>query len=206
MEQRKTSVMDKLAKEFDVLCGTQTKTASDDKDNIVQPLVTEDPDIDNTHLLGSGHQYPRPLASSIQTASMSTTNPSTSNNPTPPQTSTFKLLPTSASIREFSGAEPDYTAREYISLCEDVMHNSDVKDEGDKIPFVRSRLQPSSTASPMMQGTCFTRPQIAKDYLTFRSTFLETFGDNAAHSLVKRVSNTVDQLHKEFATKDLFEG
>ena len=52
MEHRKTSALDKLTKEFDVLCGTQTKTASDDKDGIVQPLMTEDPDIDN--MLASG--------------------------------------------------------------------------------------------------------------------------------------------------------
>ena len=86
---------------------------------------------------------------------MTNTNPSTNNNPTTPQTSTFKLLSTNASICEFSGAEPDYTAQEYIILCEDVMNNSDVKDEGDKISFVRSRLQPSSAASRMMQATCF---------------------------------------------------
>ena len=67
MEHRKSSSLDKLAKEFDVLCGTQTKTASNDKDGIVQPLVTEDPDIDNTHLLRGGYQYPRPFASSNNT-------------------------------------------------------------------------------------------------------------------------------------------
>ena len=86
MAHRKTSALDKLSKEFDILCESQTKAASDDKNDVVQPLMTEDPDIDNTYLLRNGHQYPRPLDSSTLTACMFTTNPFTS---TPPQTSTF---------------------------------------------------------------------------------------------------------------------
>ena len=71
--------------------------------------------------------------------------------------------------------------------------------------LVRSRLQPGLTASHMMQATLFSRPQIANDYPTFRSTFLETFGDNAVHSLIIDVSIAVDQLHREMGIKDLFE-
>ena len=81
---------------------------------------------------------------------MTNTDPSGNTNLTPQQTSTFKLLPTSASMHVFSGSDLGYTAREYISLCEDVMKNSDINDKGDQISFVRSCLQLGSRASHMM--------------------------------------------------------
>jgi len=121
-------------------------------------------------------------------------------------TGPIKLLPTSASIREFSGTEPGFSAREYINLCEDVMGNSCVTEPGDKISFVRSRLQPGSRASNLMQASSFTKPLENKDYQSFRTNFLETFGDNAQQNLVKGVNFAVEKLLAEATTKDIFEG
>ncbi len=44
----------------------------------------------------------------------------------------IKVLPTSASIRQYSGQEPDYSAIEFLSLCEDVMKGSSVTTAEDK--------------------------------------------------------------------------
>ena len=119
---------------------------------------------------------------------MTTTNTSSITNPTLPQNTTFKLLPTSVSIRKFSGSELGYIVRDCISLCEDVMKYSVISDGDDQISFVRVRLQPASRASHIMEANSFTRLQETKDYPTFRSNFLETFGENAAQSSVKALT------------------
>ncbi len=49
----------------------------------------------------------------------------------------IKLLPTLAAVRLFSGNQSDYSARQFILQCEDVMNNSFVSDPGDMISFVR---------------------------------------------------------------------
>lgn len=106
----------------------------------------------------------------------------------------------------FSGTEDDYTARDFILQCEDVMNYSFVSDPGDKISFVRSRLQPGSRASALMQASAFTVPQERRDYAAFRSHFLETFGDDVKHSLVKGVNLCVDTLRTNAGTKGLIQG
>ncbi len=83
-------------------------------------------------------------------------------------TSTIKLLPTSASVRAFSGTDVDYSAREFIRQCEDVMTNSFVTDNGDEIAFVLSRLQQcqqkdadtvaSASSVPLCWGEQFLEP------------------------------------------------
>ncbi len=103
--------------------------------------VKPDPDLlegdDNIRYWRSGSTHPRV-----------DTNPSP-NPSSPPAynkqestakmaTSTIKLLPTSVSVRAFSGTDADYSARNFIRQCEDVMTNSFVTDDGDKIAFVRS--------------------------------------------------------------------
>ena len=47
----------------------------------------------------------------------------------------------------------------------------------------------------MMQVSSFTRPQESKNYSTFRSTFLETFGEDADYSLAKGFNIAVDQMN-----------
>ena len=51
------------------------------------------------------------------------------------------------SVREFSGNDPSFTAREYVELCEATMNQCSIVDEVDKIAFLRSRLRPGSVAS-----------------------------------------------------------
>ncbi len=57
-----------------------------------------------------------------------------------------RIIPSHTSIRQFSGSETDYTARQFLDLCESAMINSSITEDHDKIAFIRSRLMPGSRA------------------------------------------------------------
>ncbi len=87
--------------------------------------------------LRSGHTHeriptPPPLpAAKPNPAAVSLANKISFPNTPPPQpfASTIKVLPTAASVREFTGSDPDYSAREFIHSCEDVMANSCITEQ-----------------------------------------------------------------------------
>lgn len=81
-----------------------------------------------------------------------------------------------AEVKALSGSESGHTARDFILLCEDVMNYSAVSEPGDKIAYVRSRLQLGSPAAALMQTSAFMKPQVGRDYALFRSRFLERLG------------------------------
>ena len=87
--------------------------------------------------------------------------------PAPQHTNPIKVLPTVAEKRAFSGTVPEYSAREYIAQCEDVMANSYMTDNADKISFLRSHLQPGSQAAHTMCASAFTEPLRNRDYELF---------------------------------------
>jgi len=156
---------------------------------------------------------PSPSATNDPSASMSLPNNpvTTTAGGVPPSqssqlfTSPIKVLPTTATVREFNGTDSDYTAREFINLCEDVMANAFITEESDKISFIRSKLQQGSRAALLMQASAFTKPLKEKDYKAFRSNFLQTFGDNVKHSLVKGVHLAVEKLLAGANSIDLYE-
>ena len=120
-------------------------------------------------------------------------------------TNPIKVLPTVAEVRAFSGTDSEYSAGEYIAQCEDVMTNSYVTDSVDKISFLRSRLQPGSRAAQLMRASAFTEPLENKDYELFKTNFLEAFGSNLKHSLVKGVSNGMQTFLENAASLDYLE-
>ncbi len=81
-----------------------------------------------------------------------TTNPSMT-------TTTIKLLPTSAAVRLFSGNQSDYSTRQFIFQCEDVLNSLFVLDPADKISFVRSRLESGSAAANLLHCAQFLEPK-----------------------------------------------
>jgi len=120
-------------------------------------------------------------------------------------TNPIKVLPTTATVREFTGTDSDYSAREFINLCEDVMANAFITEGSDKISFVRSKLQQGSRAALLMQASAFTKPLKERDYKAFRSNFLQTFGDNFKHNLVKGVHLAVEKLLVSANSQDMYE-
>ncbi|MPC86958.1 hypothetical protein E2C01_081803 [Portunus trituberculatus] len=94
-----------------------------------------------------------------------------------------KVLPVVTEVRAISGTDPEYSAREYINHCKDIMRHVFLTDEADKISFLRLRLQPGSQAAHAMRASAFTEPSENWDYEQFKTNFLETFGDNLKHSL-----------------------
>ncbi len=65
--------------------------------------------------------------------------------------SAVRVIPTHISIRQFSGSETDYTARQFLDLCEAAVINSSITENHDKITFLRSHLLPGSRALPLMK-------------------------------------------------------
>ena len=171
---------------------------------------------DNLRTLRDGSKHPRVPPSSASTSqplpSTSSPNNKRSRSPSPtstlpsPKMSTLKILPTTAAIRPFNGVDPDYSALEFLQICEDVMNNSSTTDDLDRISFVRSRLQPGSKAINQMQARAFTKPLEDKDYKQFRTHFLECFGDGAEHNLIQGVNSVVEQISAAVASQDWQEG
>ena len=126
--------------------------------------------------------------------------------PTPsptPASGLIKVMPSGASVREYTSTDADYRAIDFVELAEDVMRNSGITDPADKIAFVRSRIKQGSEASIMMRTSAFTKPTKAKDYDAFRDHFLQVFGENVKHSLVKGVSMAVDRIVAGVEAQDM---
>ena len=149
----------------------------------------------NTHL-----RVPPSLTNpnASQSASMSNTNtPGGSGSapaPTTPSGNPIKFLPVVAGVRNYSGSDSEHSARDYVEQCEDVMRNSGVTADADKISFLRAHLQVGSPAAHAMRASAFTDPTENQDYEEFRTNFLESFGDDRKHGLVKGVSDAVNAL------------
>ncbi len=71
--------------------------------------------------------------------------------PTRVAPSPIRVILTQIIIRQYSGSDKDYTARQFLDLREAAIVNSSVTEDHDKIAFIRSRLLPGSHASHMMQ-------------------------------------------------------
>ena len=201
------SELDKLAEEYEKLCSATAsdldtvKTGKVEADN-----KTSSDDDDNIRELRSGHRHPRvPVVTTSATFPINTTVTMTSNT-NPQAAKPIKLLPTSASIREFSGTDSDYSAREYVELCEMVMRNACITEDGDKIAFLRGHLQAGSLASHQMQASAFTVPTDKGDYKDFREKFLDSFGGSAKYTMVKGINQIVETLLREAASKNHLEG
>ncbi len=94
----------------------------------------------------SGIKYPTLPASTMAPTDPTgtpTTTPTTTPTPTPVS---IRVFPTSFSVREFNAEDADYSAQEFITLCENVMKGSIVTSDEDRISFVCSRLAPGSRA------------------------------------------------------------
>ena len=149
-----------------------------------------------------------PSTTTIPTSTISQPN-TTMSAQVPPNTgsvfpSTFKVLPTEASIRPFAGGEEDYSAFQFMTICEDVMRNSDISRPADQISFVRSRIQPGSQAMSLMQGMALSTREIGQDFDKFKQNFLKVFSDGAASTLVKQANLLVDSVTKDLGAMDIW--
>ena len=201
-----------------------TEGATGGEERVVTPeyLYKKGDISEDTYLLitRSGKQYPRsitpfspvsnpsPSTLSLSMAHVATnTGPNAANPSTPqgsgtppppgaPQVSApIKVMPSGASVREFSHEEgDDYSARDFIQLCENVMRNCSISEPADKIAFVQSRIKYGSDASQLMRVSAITQPAKDQDYDTFRHQFLQIFGENVKHSLVKGVHLAAERI------------
>ncbi len=106
----------------------------------------------------------------------------------------INIIPNTASTSPFSGADNDFSARKFNSLCEDVVKGLSVTEDAGNISFIRSRLVPGSRALNLMQSSDFSLTDIGTDCELFKRNFLKVFGDSGRESLAKQVSHPVDTL------------
>ena len=112
----------------------ETQQGNKHKSEVKNNLLIESEDtLDLANLeTRSGNKYPTLPASTMSNpSSSSSASPATNSLTT--TTAHIKVLPTSASIRQFSGQDADYSAFEFLSLCEDVMKGSNLVSEEDKM-------------------------------------------------------------------------
>ncbi len=83
------------------------------------------------------------------------------------------VIPTHISIRQFPGSDADYTAMQFLDLCEAAIVNSSITEDHDKIVSIRLRLLPGSRALIMMQSSAFTHTDIDTNYDTFKKNFIK---------------------------------
>ncbi len=153
--------------------------------------------------------HPPPTSTNPATATLTTTAVTTTQMTQPsPSISTMatpiKILPTTASVRPYSGAESDYSAREFIGQCEAVMRNASVTEPGDKIAFVKCNLQPGSMACKLMQSSMFWVPMENNDYKTPVARFYATFDGMGETNIVRGVTHLVDSIHKNSNSRNIF--
>ncbi len=111
----------------------------------------------------------------------------------------IKVMPSDESVREFTSTEADFTAKDFVRLCENVMHNSSITTDVDKINLVCARIKPGSEAFKRMRVSALTKFITRGNYEGFRQRFLKVFGENVKHNLVKGV-------HLQFFLRPLKQG
>ncbi len=117
----------------------------------------------------------------------------------------IKVMPSDASVREFTSTEDDYSAKDFIKLCENVMHNSSVTTDVDKIAFVSARIKPGSKAFKRMRVSALTESITRGNYEGFRQGFLKIFRENVKHNLVKGVHLAVERVLAGVDAQDIDE-
>ncbi len=109
----------------------------------------------------------------------------------------IRVIPTHISIRQFSGSDADYTARQLLDLCEAAIVNSSITEDHDKIAFIRSRLLPGSRALVMMQLSAFASADIGTNYDAFKKNYIKIVWRGNKTSFVRQVAHTVETLQKK---------
>ncbi len=109
-------------------------------------------------------------------------------------------------IRQFSGSDADYTAKQFLDLCEAAIVNSSIIENHDKIAFIRSRLLPGSRALLMMQPSAFASVDIGANYNAFKKNFIRIFWGGNKTSIVRQIAHTVETLQKNASTNPIWDG
>ncbi len=85
----------------------------------------------------------------------------------------IRVIPNNASIRQFGWTKTDFSARQFLDLCESAIVNSSITKDYDKIAFIQSRLFPSSRALNLMQSLAFAAGDIGVNYEIFKKNFVK---------------------------------
>ena len=117
----------------------------------------------------------------------------------------LKILPVEPSIRLFTGEEDGYSARSFISACEDVLRLSNTSLSAEKISFIRSHVNPDSRAHFLLNSVALSHRRIGDDYNTFKENFFRVFDEGATISLVKQLNRIVETVRVNLGSQKLWE-
>ena len=118
-------------------------------------------------------------------------SPSNTANMSPP-TQTVRVLPTPNFLKQFTGDDPSYGIHVFLRHLEDAFVQADIKEDKDKIRFVRGHIAPASPASLLLTASAFTDPVNLTSYKQFRESLVDVFGEGQLHgslSWVQRMAN-----------------
>ncbi len=101
--------------------------------------------------------------------------------PPPP----IKIIPATASIHPFLGTNNDFSPKEFIALCKDLIKESFFTEDAGKISLICFRLVLGSRALNSMQSSAFSLTDTGSDYEQFKRNFQKVFSDSGRGSLVK---------------------
>lgn len=161
------------------------------------------------HQLRSGRNYKQTFVYTPNTMSRPSSPPvpgSISNSLSATHTPTIKLLHQKPSLKRFSGEDTAHSPLIFLQQCEDVMRNSNVVQDADKISFVRSQLVQDSLATVMMRANCFNTIVIGSSYSTFRENFLTTFGTSQDDSSLQWSFRLADSLTTDLGNLGILRG
>ena len=162
--------------------------------------------------LRSGNFYSISIMTNTTTTTTTTTTAATAATTTTitappvfssPMSPAIKLLQHDTPIPKFSGEESDtYTPAQFLQLCEDVLHNSQIHSGADKISFIRSHLVPGSLASELMSATAFDSKILNFDYDKFKLNFLQIFGVPQPKDTFQFAFEAAQTLSTQFGSVD----
>lgn len=113
---------------------------------------------------------------------------------------TIKILHQDPFLKRFSRKYVTYSA---LTLCEDLMRNSNLASDLGKIAFVCSQLEPDSRAARIMLASAFQPELLHRSYNKFSENFLQVFGSCQHYGGLQKAFRMTDSLT---STADNFEG
>ena len=153
-----------------------------------------------THSDSTMSRSPSPVTSSLTGQQPTSSSVPAANTPT------IKLLHQEPSLKRFSGEDSAHSPLTFLQQCEDVMRNSSIVEDADKISFIRSQLVQDSLATVMMRANCFNTAVIGCSYAKFRENFLTTFGTSQDNASLQWSFRLADSLTTDLGNLGILKG
>lgn len=173
----------------------------------LETVVHQELDVDsNTRTLRCGSSHFRlPSFNSVADRPTDTTTMPDHNTPNVGASSLpqMKVLSQQHNVSAFTGEDPNFTALDFISQCEDTFSSVMALAPKDKIVFIKQQLPKTSLAFELMKGWDLKEASENSNYDAFKALFLSVFDEDKIESIVKVLSASVDDIAKDIGSLDV---